>query len=308
MTIICYKNWEKLCDLTWESGRRLPEKPCILFCTTDHIDNLFRDILDSNYSIPLVLVSGASDNGIVESIHSNSVRDISRFFPMVPDLAQFSGNGNRDFVMRARKNIGKCLDRDKYTVRMYSWVSSTFPMIPSNIIKWFCTNCNIVDDRIVQIPFGVNEFTLNFYHGEKSQKILLAAWGYNTNERAQLMKYLEQTGLASTYQDLEHSKYLDEIRNHRANLCPVGNGYDSYRILETLYCGRVPIILYGNEPIYWLEAYRYCPYIAITRFDYEAILNNLEKQESLFSENDWQTAISMEYWECLIKAELKAIF
>ena len=41
----------------------------------------------------------------------------------------------------------------------------------------------------------------------------------------------------------DFKEYLDELSSHSYALCPEGNGIDSYRILECIYLGVVPIVL-----------------------------------------------------------------
>lgn len=41
-------------------------------------------------------------------------------------------------------------------------------------------------------------------------------------------------------------KYIQEILNHEAVLCPIGNGIDTHRVWETLYCNRIPITINAN--------------------------------------------------------------
>ena len=47
-------------------------------------------------------------------------------------------------------------------------------------------------------------------------------------------------GVVEKDKGFEH--YLDQLENHNCNLCPPGNGWDSYRSLETLYMGCIPIM------------------------------------------------------------------
>lgn len=41
--------------------------------------------------------------------------------------------------------------------------------------------------------------------------------------------------------------YIKRILNHEAILCPLGNGIDTHRLWETLYCKRIAITINGNS-------------------------------------------------------------
>ena len=59
------------------------------------------------------------------------------------------------------------------------------------------------------------------------------------------------------------TNFLNDIRKHRFVLCPEGNGFDTHRLWETLYCNRIPIVLrndvyyfcmyYDDIPICWVD-------------------------------------------------------
>jgi hypothetical protein len=40
--------------------------------------------------------------------------------------------------------------------------------------------------------------------------------------------------------------YLEELTNHKFSLCPRGNGIDTHRLWESMYCRTIPIVRYTN--------------------------------------------------------------
>ena len=79
-------------------------------------------------------------------------------------------------------------------------------------------------------------------------------------------------------------QYFNDILDHKMTVCPAGNGIDTHRIYEVLYCNRVPItIRMGSFPIY--DMYEKLPIII------------LDKPEDLH-DND---LIYSKYEECMLK-------
>lgn len=44
-----------------------------------------------------------------------------------------------------------------------------------------------------------------------------------------------------------YDNYIMNILDHESVFCPIGNGLDTHRIWETLYCKRIPITINGNS-------------------------------------------------------------
>lgn len=67
--------------------------------------------------------------------------------------------------------------------------------------------------------------------------------------------------VGKTENTLEGRKqFLKDIKQHRFVVCPEGNGVDTHRLWETLYCGRIPIVKRSNAhsllkelPICWVD-------------------------------------------------------
>ena len=276
MNIIIYKSWEsivhELGGITWEIGNPLPDNPYV-FCGAEHYDILFRQILESDKEIsPFILVSAASDAGPDYNTR-HPYQDILRYVNM--DGALNPSLEYHDYICRARLEKTRCLKSDKFCNRMYCWTSSTFPKIPKCIHQWYCTNCNIEDPRIIKIPFGVgpdsvdqlNRTREQFDIGSKESKTyrkdrVLSTWSNSTNERAYIKASLDQS--IFDIEPCEPSKFFGKLATYKFCLCPEGNGLDSYRILESLYMGCIPIIVTNNENSTWVDAYcRVCPGIPV---------------------------------------------
>lgn len=151
---------------------------------------------------------------------------------------------------------------------------------PNNVRYWFAQNCLISDDRIIPIPIGLrNSFPYyienqspilcgcDYHWGQISEKMLTEIYlsdstipkdflyanfnlGSNPGYRSFLKNICEQLPFINYEDPVEddngYCNYYSKILNHQFNFCPIGNGIDTHRIWETLYCKRIPITLNCN--------------------------------------------------------------
>lgn len=267
MKLISYKDWEsltlKLGGELWEGSMPLP-KSKLVFSTCDWVDQLFRDILENqDYNNQFILVSSASDFGPDYNTRK-PYKDIQRWQAMDPNIWDKNTGealGHHDLIIRSRHEKTRCLARDKFCMRAYSWVSSTFPVIPKQIKNWLVTNCNIEDSRIIHIPFGVSPDSIHILeelHDQTNPNKTgkpVACWTNYTNERQQLQQMLNERDFYKT--KCTPTELFQHMLNAPFVLCPEGNGLDSYRILECLYLGTHPIILCNgyDTQMNWIKAY-----------------------------------------------------
>jgi hypothetical protein len=167
-----------------------------------------------------------------------------------------SHGGYDDVTLSARVNKNRCQPSDRYSIRMYSFTEATFPSIPKNVVRWFITNNTIQDDsRIVNLPFGINGVDGQKGAGDKifarAQNMdwaksrlneMYVNFQFYTNERMRLFRLYYDMGFGVVEKDKTFDDYLNQLECHNCNLCPPGNGIDTYRALETLYMGCIPIM------------------------------------------------------------------
>ncbi len=302
MEIITYKSYEnivhELDGVTWEIGNPIPDSPYV-FCGAEHYDVLFRQLIELEDTIsPFILVSAASDAGPDHNTR-HPYEDIIRYVNMDPMLNP--SLEYHDYICRARLEKTRCLKSDKFCNRMYCWTSSTFPKIPKCIQKWYCTNCNIDDPRIVKIPFGVGPDSVVHLKPTRPQSRLnrvLATWSNTTNERAWIKSSLDKN-LFDT-EKCEPSKFFGKLDTYKFCLCPEGNGLDSYRILESLYLGCIPIIVTNNKNCGWVDAYsRVCPGVPVCdRFNINSCVKYLMETGFTLEPTEF---LYLEPWKELIK-------
>lgn len=86
--------------------------------------------------------------------------------------------------------------------------------------------------------------------------------------------------------------YLRDIRNHSFVLCPRGNGVDTVRIWETLYLGRIPIVIDTIVHKDWHDL----PILFIQSWD-EVTEEFLHKKQEEFASKKWNLEkLKVGYW------------
>lgn len=173
----------------------------------------------------------------------------------------------------------------------YPITDSLLKHVPKNIKKWYCQNAVSNNQIICPIPLGLENKKESYRsnHGigygqrveEKEniinnietnkipKKLIYANYNENTNlqHRKQLNNIIDKvTHITSTPAKLNIKEFFNEILDHKMVLCPIGNGIDTHRLWETLYCNRVPVIFkMGEYKIYKL--YEQLPIIILHSFD-----------------------------------------
>tara|TARA_Y100001973_G_C5203612_1_gene339729 strand:- start:3330 stop:4157 length:828 start_codon:yes stop_codon:yes gene_type:complete len=171
------------------------------------------------------------------------------------------------------------------------------PSVSSNLKHWFCTNKCDDDDRLTVLPLGtanVTQCKLGKEHGlcwpkfqqkhnllstlneKKPTKLVYA--NFETRKRHHARKIWQNIAHKSphitwtTFESRSLSEFYNDILDHEAVLCPLGNNRvpegDNHRVYETLYCGRIPITHAEN---YYRTLYHLFPIILIPETELEAI-------------------------------------
>jgi hypothetical protein len=139
-------------------------------------------------------------------------------------------------------------------------VDDSFKYIADNpkVYHWFAINCTLNHPKVSKIPLGLgashNSFgNLNLLYkmittknNNPNRKILI---NYKIDKlrplRNPISNCLMFQGFSNTY-GLPIEKYWESIVNHEFTLSPPGCGIDCYRLWETLYLGRIPVVI-NNE-------------------------------------------------------------
>ena len=181
--------------------------------------------------------------------------------------------------------------------------------LPKNFTYWFGINKNTESKRVISIPIGLagnfsgkNLQTKDFDENKiknfdlklKELKIYVN-FQKNTNslEREQAIDVLKKSDKSFiSPPNLTKDKYKEHLERFAFTLCPWGNGYDTHRVWEALYCGSVPII----KRHYTFQYLENLPALIID--DYEELLKiDLDEFIDKFDITKFDlNKLSIEYW------------
>lgn len=194
---------------------------------------------------------------------------------------------------------------------------------PNNIKTWYCQNALTTtnDEKIIPLPLGIENkiFSYRENHGighgsiveekertiknlfKKNPKRYIYA-NFNISTNPKYRNYIKNYIKNIQYIDFEEPNLsINDLYNRFANykmvLCPAGNGIDTHRLWECLYCGIVPItIKIGEYKIYKL--YEKLPIVLlenITELSDTDIIST--KYNEAIQKYDNLNLLNSKYWE-----------
>lgn len=130
------------------------------------------------------------------------------------------------------------------------------PVLPKSFKYWFCQNSVISKDkRVYTLPIGIENLSLGrlgqkkLYLNKPSgyqimDKVLVPPMSNTNPIRRRSVLYCKTNPLYSVHvQQLPELEYFDLLDNYKFVLCLEGNGFDTHRLWETLYLGKIPVLL-----------------------------------------------------------------
>jgi len=140
---------------------------------------------------------------------------------------------------------------------------------PSNVKYWFAQNHLTLANNVSSIPIGLSNTFPNIrpkhgigwtqlakiipeltqiylYDKSTPSKFIYANFNENTNtmQRSHIKAYCQKLEFIDYEEpNLPYSDFFNNILDHEAVICPAGNGIDTHRLWETLYCKRIPITI-----------------------------------------------------------------
>jgi hypothetical protein len=211
----------------------------------------------------------------------------------------------------------------------YPITDEVVKLAPKNIKKWYCQNAVSNNDIIFPIPIGLEnkieshrknhgidylermtekEHLINSISKMNPTKFIYANYNDNTNieYRSHLTHKIKNISHI-TYQspNISLKQFFSDIADHKMVLCPIGNGIDTHRLWETLYCDRIPVTLkVGSYKIY--ELYKKLPIIVLESI--EELLDQkhmIKLYDKAMSKPKNSFLLSCEYWKKLITSNNK---
>lgn len=130
-----------------------------------------------------------------------------------------------------------------------------FDLKPNCISKWYAQNVEYDHPDLIPIPIGLaNDYcpiTLKIHdlteNVEKKQnkKLLYINHRSSTcyNSRQWIYEYFKTNDWCTVdHPNLTLKEYKSQLDSHHFIICPRGNGIDTHRLWESLYCGIIPIV------------------------------------------------------------------
>ena len=180
---------------------------------------------------------------------------------------------------------------------------------PQSVKKWYAVNVAHKDTNLIPIPLGLaNNYSpknvrINDLVGFKFKKVEKVNKLYvnlrkstNYKERENVENIFKNKEWAVVKEpNLSIDDYISDLNKYKFIFCPWGNGFDTHRIWEALYCGSIPItkshvgLSFGNLPIISFENFN--------DFSIEKLITQSNKLDLNLE------ALNLKYWDKLIKTE-----
>ena len=254
MDLIYAGRYTEVCDYAWHDWQNKPvgewDLPSgIWHVDTSSIPEFFSAITNMfNKYRKYIVVSPSCDFCVCEQRYNHPAYDLEKWV----GLQASPGHGYDDLHLAARINRGRCRESDRYSIKCWSYTEATFNRIPDNVVRWFLVNCEIQDERLIPIPFGIfgnkdvleSAIKIDNYPKLERDKLLYVNFQFYTTDRFRIYQHFAENypNVVTCVRGRTFDEFLHDLATHKFVLCPTGNGYDCYRTLETIYMGAIPIL------------------------------------------------------------------
>ena len=162
-----------------------------------------------------------------------------------------------------------------------------------NIKSWVSNHIEKIDEKILQIPAGFQEYGKNrsnwvVYpsYSIKDILFLITPMG-DTNPNRKELDNISLDGLVRVTQRLKYSEFIDYLGRAYFTFCPAGNAVDSHRVCESIIMNSIPIVKTSIlDPMYKEMG---C-----------LILDNWADAKATFNHLD-SNVVTLDYWKKRIK-------
>ena len=191
---------------------------------------------------------------------------------------------------------------------------------PPHVGHWFGTNMFAQASDTTSIPLGLgseddittlspDEIAAGVGRSIRRDKLLYANFGTASNPvlREPLRKWLQKPDqhwiTRESHSGLSgNSSYLDALFSHHFVFCPAGNGEDTHRMWEALYCGAIPVV--RESPA--MRNFRDLPILFVPRLD-RLSEEFLQAQLSTWPEHRFsREKLGMDYWKAQFSSAQQA--
>ena len=160
---------------------------------------------------------------------------------------------------------------------------SLFNKKPKCVSSWYATNVIYNSDSLIPIPLGIAPYRnsksaiiedfIDLEFQQIKQKFLYLNFNLNTNyfHRIKTVNSANRIFKVKPIEDKNYKDYLISLGSHKFSLSPWGNGIDTHRFWESLYCGTIPI----TKTHYLYKTFDGLPMVLLS--SYKRLIN-LEKE------------------------------
>lgn len=156
---------------------------------------------------------------------------------------------------------------------------TVFDLIPNNVLVISAINAIAFGGKVIPAPYGLqrqmypgdNRKTIieNFLQKEdvEPENLLYINHSIYTNpkERSGINEIFEYKCWATVNKKrVAYDQFLNQIRNHKFMICPIGNALDCHRNWEVLYLRRVPVM---KKHPYLEELYKKIPVLFVDKYE-----------------------------------------
>lgn len=200
-------------------------------------------------------------------------------------------------------------------------------LMPDNIRLWYCQNNLTYHEKLISIPIGLENTSVNKRKGHgvawphAVEKVRLLNETFNNGVSSTPSKFLYanfNTQTNAMHRDavkaicirtpfirwdepsLNYTEFIKKVLDHEATICPAGNGIDTHRLYEVLYCNRIAVTFKtGDYPVY-KELYEKLPVVIL---DTAKDLKDYDKLQELVAlahqKKENLELIDFNYWKGL---------
>ena len=130
---------------------------------------------------------------------------------------------------------------------------SLFNKKPKCVSSWYATNVIYNSDSLIPIPLGIAPYRnsksaiiedfIDLELQQTKQKFMYLNFNLNTNyfHRIKTVNSTQKIFKIKPIEDKNYKDYLESLGSHKFSLAPWGNGIDTHRFWEALYCETIPI-------------------------------------------------------------------
>lgn len=217
----------------------------VLFCSPFELDLLLKE-----KDGPPVVVSACGDAILCEQDRHFPGMDLSKYVNAVDwgGISRIRGK-YPSFQIGPAVQEGRCDPNDRYSLKTDRFTWGTFPEFPKWLQRLYMTNANIEHEKVELLPFGLNDdgpgsSYIREYQGRQKSALLYCNLQWNSERRFEVKRHFQRMKWATYCHEanMPVRDYLEDVSRHKFVLCTIGNGYDQYRIYETLYLGGIPVL------------------------------------------------------------------